>query len=50
VKAADEKSALIEQLKAEREQAVKDAAEAAQEAEAEAWLERKRNAESEASE
>ncbi|MEB3416298.1 DUF1013 domain-containing protein [Alteriqipengyuania sp. WL0013] len=44
-KAADERSALIEELKAEREQAVKDAAEAAQEAEAEAWLARKREAE-----
>ena len=45
---ADEKSALIQELKAEREQAAKDAAEAAQEAEAEAWLAARR--ESEASE
>ena len=41
----DDRTALIEELKAEREQAAKDAAEAAQEAEAEAWLAAKREAE-----
>lgn len=41
----DEKERLIEQLRAEREHATKAAAEAAQEAEAEAWLTAKRAAE-----
>jgi len=44
---ADDKQALIEELRAEREAATKAAAEAAQEAEAEAWLEAKRAAEAE---
>ena len=43
----DERAALIEELKAEREAAAKAASEAAQEAEAEAWLEAKRAAEAE---
>ena len=42
---ADDKQALIEELRAEREAAVKASAEAAQEAEAEAWLAAKRAAE-----
>jgi hypothetical protein len=42
---ADDKQALIEELRAERDAAVKAASEAAQEAEAEAWLEAKRAAE-----
>jgi hypothetical protein len=42
---ADDKQALIEELRAEREAAVKATAEAAQEAEAEAWLLAKRAAE-----
>jgi len=42
---ADDKQALIEELRAEREAAVKATAEAAQEAEAEAWLVAKRAAE-----
>jgi len=42
---ADDRQALIEELRAEREAALKAAAEAAQEAEAEAWLEAKRAAE-----
>ncbi len=42
---ADDKKALIEELRAERDAAVKAASEAAQEAEAEAWLEAKRAAE-----
>ena len=42
---ADDKRALIEELRAEREAAAKAAVEAAQEAEAEAWLEAKRAAE-----
>lgn len=37
-KVGSDKAALIEELRAEREQAAKDAVEAAQEAEAEAWL------------
>lgn len=47
VQPRDDKAALIEELKAEREQASKAAAEAAQEAEAEAWLTAKRAAEEE---
>jgi len=43
----DDREALIEELRAEREAAVKAAGEAAQEAEAAAWLEAKRAAESE---
>jgi len=43
----DDKAALIEELRAEREAAAKAASEAAQEAEAEAWLEAKRAAEAE---
>ena len=46
---ADDKLALIEELRAEREAAAKAAVEAAQEAEAEAWLEAKRAAEAEGS-
>lgn len=42
VDSGDDKARLIEELRAEREQAVKDAAAAAQEAEAAAWLENKR--------
>lgn len=42
---ADDRQALIEELRAEREASVKAAAEAAQEAEVEAWLEAKRAAE-----
>jgi len=42
---ADDKKALIEELRAERDAATKAASEAAQEAEAEAWLEAKRAAE-----
>jgi len=42
---ADDKQALIEELRAEREAAAKAAVEAAQEAEAEAWLQAKRAAE-----
>lgn len=42
---ADDKQALIDELRAEREAAAKAASEAAQEAEAEAWLEAKRAAE-----
>lgn len=42
VDSGDDKAKLIEELHAERAQAVKDAAEAAQEAEAAAWLENKR--------
>lgn len=42
---ADDRQALIEELRAEREATVKAAAEAAQEAEVEAWLEAKRAAE-----
>ncbi len=42
---ADDKKALIEELRAERDASVKAASEAAQEAEAEAWLEAKRAAE-----
>jgi len=42
---ADDKQALIEELRAERDAATKAASEAAQEAEAEAWLEAKRAAE-----
>lgn len=45
VDSRDEKEKLIEQLRAERDHAVKAAAEAAQEAEAEAWLTAKRAAE-----
>jgi len=41
----DDRARLIEELRAERENAVKVASEAAQEAEAEAWLEAKRAAE-----
>lgn len=41
----DDREALIEELRAEREAAAKAASEAAQEAEAEAWLEAKREAE-----
>lgn len=44
----DDKQALIEELRAEREAAAKAASEAAQEAEAAAWLEAKREAEAEA--
>jgi hypothetical protein len=44
---ADDRQALIEELRAEREAATKAAAEAAQEAEAEAWLEARRAAASE---
>lgn len=47
---ADDREALIEELRAEREAAVKAASEAAQEAEAAAWLEAKRAAEAEARE
>ncbi len=47
VELGDDKEALIEELRAEREEAVRAAAEAAQEAEAEAWLEAKRAAEAE---
>ncbi|MBV1917421.1 MAG: DUF1013 domain-containing protein, partial [Sphingomonadaceae bacterium] len=43
----DDREALIEELRAEREAAVKAAGEAAQEAEAAAWLEAKRAAETE---
>jgi len=43
----DDRDALIEELRAEREAAVKAAGEAAQEAEAQAWLEAKRAAEAE---
>ena len=43
----DDKQALIEELRAEREAAAKAASEAAQEAEAAAWLEAKRAAEAE---
>jgi hypothetical protein len=39
----DDREALIEELRAEREAAAKEAAEAAQEAEAQAWLEARRN-------
>ncbi len=42
----DDRAALIEELRAERDAAAKAAVEAAQEAEAEAWLEAKRAAES----
>ncbi len=42
---ANDKEALIEELRAEREAAAKAASEAAQEAEAEAWLQAKRDAE-----
>ncbi|WP_067785318.1 DUF1013 domain-containing protein [Paraurantiacibacter namhicola] len=45
VQPRDDKAALIEELKAEREEAAKAAAQAAQEAEAEAWLTAKRAAE-----
>jgi hypothetical protein len=44
---ADDKQALIEELRAEREASVKAAADAAQQAEAEAWLVAKRAAEAE---
>lgn len=44
---ADDRQALIDELRAERENAAKAAVEAAQEAEAEAWLEAKRAAEAE---
>jgi len=47
VELGDDKEALIEELRAEREEAVRAAAEAAQEAEAEAWLAAKRAAEAE---
>ena len=47
VELGDDKEALIEELRAEREEAVRAAAEAAQEAEAEAWLAAKRDAEAE---
>jgi uncharacterized protein len=43
----DDREALIEELRAERDAAVKAAGEAAQEAEAQAWLEAKRTAEAE---
>ena len=43
----DDREALIEELRAEREAAAKAASEAAQEAEVEAWLEAKRAAEAE---
>jgi hypothetical protein len=43
----DDREALIEELRAEREAAAKAAGEAAQEAEAQAWLEAKRAAEAE---
>ncbi|WEK45526.1 MAG: DUF1013 domain-containing protein [Candidatus Andeanibacterium colombiense] len=43
----DDRAALIEELRAERDASVKAASEAAQEAEAEAWLEAKRAAEAE---
>jgi hypothetical protein len=46
----DDREALIEELRAEREAHVKAAAEAAQEAEAAAWLEAKRAAEAEGAE
>ncbi len=45
VATADDRQALIQELRAERDATVKAAAEAAQEAEAEAWLEAKRAAE-----
>lgn len=47
VELGGDKQALIEELRAEREEAVRAAAEAAQEAEAEAWLAAKRAAEAE---
>ncbi|MBS1240257.1 MAG: hypothetical protein H6R45_963 [Proteobacteria bacterium] len=46
----DDRAALIEELRAERDAAVKHAAEAAQEAEAEAWLVARRASENEATE
>jgi hypothetical protein len=45
VRLGDDREALIEELRAEREAATKAASEAAQEAEAQAWLEAKRAAE-----
>jgi len=48
VSQGDEKEALIEELRAERDATAKAASEAAQEAEAAAWLEAKRTAEAEA--
>ena len=47
VASTDDRAALIEELRAERDANVKAASEAAQEAEAEAWLEAKRAAEAE---
>ena len=47
VRLGDDRDALIEELRAEREAAAKAASEAAQEAEAQAWLEAKRAAEAE---